>query len=100
MYYDLIIGKPRINKWKVVGAILIVIAIISFSIFGGIQYAKYERNMIEREALEKEIQKGIEQQEQIAEQIRIEQEEEAKKLKNAEPLTRRTNRINTKYIFI
>jgi hypothetical protein len=100
MYYDLIVAKPRINKFKVAGAILIVIAIISLSIFGGIQCAKHKRNMIEKEELEKEIQKELEIQEQIAEQTRIEQEEEAKKLKNAEPLTRRTNSINTKYIFI
>lgn len=78
--YNLIVVKPKINKWKIFIVVLIVLVIILLSIYGGIKYTKYMQN----KKLEKELQK---EQEIIEEQKRIEQEKEAKRLKNANPLT-------------
>ena len=78
--YNLIVVKPKINKWKIFIVVLIVLVIILLSIYGGIKYTKYMQN----KKLEKELQK---EQEIIEEQKRIQQEKEAKRLKNANPLT-------------
>lgn len=78
--YDLIVAKPKMKKWKIVLIIFIALFIISISIYGGIQYAKYKNNKKMQEALRIE-------QEQLEEQRKIEQEKEAKRLKNANPLT-------------
>lgn len=78
--YNLIVVKPKINKWKIFIVVLIVLVIILLSIYGGIKYAKY----IENKKLEQQLQKEQEEQEQ---QRKIEEEKEAKRLKNANPLT-------------
>lgn len=78
--YNLIVVKPKMNKWKIFIVVLIVLIIILLSIYGGIKYAKYMKD----KKLEQELQK---EQEILEEQKRIEQEKEAKRLKNANPLT-------------
>ncbi len=78
--YNLIVVKPKMNKWKIFIVVLIVLVIILLSIYGGIKYAKYMKD----KKIEQELQK---EQEIIEEQKRIEQEKQAKRLKNANPLT-------------
>ncbi len=78
--YNLIVVKPKINKWKIFIVVLIVLVIILLSIYGGIKYAKY----IENKKFEQQLQK---EQEQKEEQKKIEEEKEAKRLKNSKPLT-------------
>lgn len=78
--YNLIVVKPKINKWKIFIIVLIALIIILLSIYGGIKYAKY----IENKKLEQQLKKEQEQQE---EQRKIEEEKEAKRLKNSKPLT-------------
>lgn len=78
--YNLIVVKPKINKWKIFIVVLIVLVVILLSIYGGIKYAKY----IENKKLEQQLQKEQEQQE---EQRKLEEEKEAKRLKNSKPLT-------------
>ncbi len=78
--YNLTVVKPKINKWKILIIVLIVLVIIALSIYGGIKYAKYKNDKKLEEALKKE-------QEQLEEQKRIEEEKEAIRLKNSKSLT-------------
>ncbi len=78
--YNLTVVKPKINKWKVFIIVLIVLAIILGSIYCGIKYAKYVKVKKQEEEIRKE-------QELLEEQKRIEVEQEAKRLKNSQPLT-------------
>lgn len=89
--YDLIVVKPRANKKKIIIIVLIVLAVIALSIYGGIQFAKYinVRNIAIAEENKRQEQIRLEQ-EKIEEQKRIEEEkriEEAKRLKNSQALT-------------
>ena len=78
--YNLTVVKPKINKWKVFIIVLIVLAIILGSIYCGMKYAKYVKVKKQEEEIRKE-------QELLEEQKRIEVEQEAKRLKNSQPLT-------------
>ncbi len=78
--YNLTIVKPKINKWKILIVVLVVLVIIALSIYGGIKCAKYKNN----KKIEEQIQK---EKEILEEQERIEKEKEAKRLKNLSNLT-------------
>lgn len=90
--YNLTVVKPKINKWKVFLIVVIVLAIILLSVYGGIKYAKYIKDKKQAEEIQKE-------QEMLEEQKRIEEEKEAKRLKNSKPLTEQQIRQYRKYIF-
>lgn len=82
--YEIVPIKPKINKWKIILVILIVLIITALSIYGGIKYAEQKNN----EQIQKQMQEQIrKEQELLEEQKRIEQEKEAKRLKNASTLT-------------
>lgn len=78
--YDMKVIKPKTKKWKIMIIILIVLLIIAVSILAGIQYSKYVNN-------KKIEEKKLKEQQLIDEQNRIQQEEENKRLRNANPLT-------------
>ena len=77
--YELVYEERKLNKKKVFGAALIVATIIGLSIYSGVKSAEY--------AHEKQKEAQNQKEQAIVEQIRIEQEEEARKIeeqKNAE----------------
>lgn len=83
-YYGLTVVNKRVNKLKIALIVLIVIIVVALSTWGGITYARYLN--------EKKIQEENAriEQERIAEEKRqeeIRKAEEAKRLKNAEPLS-------------
>lgn len=78
--YNFTVVEPKINKWKIFIVVLIILIIILLAIYGGIKYAKY----MQVKNVEEEIQT---EQAIIERQKRIEEEKEAKRLKNANPLT-------------
>lgn len=78
--YEIVSIKPKINKWKIILVISIVLIVIALSIYGGIKYAQYKNN----EKIQEQIRK---EQELLEEQKRIEAEKEAKRLKNSKTLT-------------
>lgn len=67
--YETIKIKPELNKKKVFLAILVIIVVVSLSIYSGIKTAEYEH----------EIQKEQISQKEQEDQARIEQEEQARK---------------------
>lgn len=91
--YNLTVVKPKMNKWKIFIIVVIVLAIILLSIYGGIKYAKYIKAKKQEEELQKE-------QELLKEQKKIEEEKEAKRLKNSQPLTEEQMRKYRKYIYV